>query len=280
LLSIGAVACGSGESGLECAPQKTPGLGLLIAFDNDGDMHCLDPDSGRSQEILDTRGEFDRGDFVEILDLGRVSSAVWHEPLEALFIGLGGNSPARGLMMRLYLEIGLATTIRNFESELYALPGMAAGTTNGWIYMPQADDSGVARYDPGTDTYEQLNTTAGSDSGNGITFALDGRLYQCGNNHLYEIDPANGNGSDLGALTYNGFPRFESSNPPIVAMTTRPADGVIFCFVKDGGGRGNISSETYLCVLDPITRVLTHRGKTQRPLEGLAFVPDGLVSIP
>ena len=272
-LCLVAVAGGCHGDGVIVA--QVGGTFILIAFDNAGDLFTLDETTAAESFRLDT---FATPPGMPAQDLNRVSASTYVPARGEVWLGLGGNSVCRGCIMLLNMVTGEATLLFDNSSTNSAIPGLALRPSDGAIFTTQADGSGFFSIDNVTGETTEINSSTASGTGNGLTFADPNEtLYLAeGSNpgRLCTVDPATGVDAFVTNIVYP--PGFGAADPGIVAMTTRPTDGVVFVLVKDGAGGGG-TKDTFLGTFNLATGEVTIIAMTTTKMEGLAFVPSNLV---
>jgi hypothetical protein len=112
------------------------------------------------------------------------------------------------------------------------------------------------------------------EGGKGSTFWTDGHLYVSGGAFqqvLTRFEIERSEATQVGPVTYVGFPPFAGFSVRILSMVTRATDGTVLAIVLDG-------DVTYLATVDPTNAVVTNLGETATRLSALAYVPTRLLS--
>jgi len=275
VLCVVAVAGGcSGDGIIVVVPPA--GNFILIAFDNAGDLFTLNETTAAESFRLNT---FYTPPGMPAMDLGRVSASIYVPARGEVWIGgggSGGTSSCSACIMLLNMVTGEATLLFDNSAINGAIPDLALRLSDGAIFTTEADGSGFRSIDNVTGEATSISSTTGSGRGNGLTFADPAEtlyLAEAGNGILCTVDPASGADAFIANLTYTGS---AGANPGIVAMTTRPTDGVVFVLVKDGAGGGG-TKDTFLGTLNLATGEVTIISMTTTKMEGLAFVPASIV---
>jgi len=257
------VACGDDSRVLGNGPVT------LIAFDREGDLHIVAVSTGAMTEILNTFYD----DGMADVNLGRVSGAIYNPVVNKIWMGLGGrDSPCESCILALDIATGEGVFVADGSiGGLDGFPGVAISSANR-MFVHEGDSSGL--YEVNTTTGEVLevnsNTGSGSGSGNGMTFSNSGVFYLASGEQIFTIDQTTFDSTLVADVSKSGFPTAEDGE--IIALSTRPSDGVIFGIWHDGAGGGG-GGDAYLITLAPTTGVMTYIGTMPGKPDGLAFVP-------
>ena len=248
---------------------------VLIAFDNAGDLFTLDETTAAESFRLNT---FYTPPGMPTQDLNRVSASTYVPARGEVWLGLGGNSACPACIMLLNMVTGEATLLFDNSGINSAIPGLALRPSDGAIFTTEADGGGFRGINNVTGEATNINSNTASGSGNGLTFADPSEtLYLAEGSspgRLCTINPATGVDAVVASIVYP--PGFAAADPGIVAMTTRPSDGVVFVLIKDGAGGGG-TKDTFLGTLNLATGEVTIISMTTSKMEGLAFVPKSMV---
>ena len=256
------------------ACERTPGPSTLVAANELGDIFIVDEDTGVATFLYDTQMSDGAGGTV---DLGVVSSMSYIPTTDKWWLGMGGNSPCRGCIMTFDPSTLVATMLYQ-RPDGDGISGLAVHPDTERIFSFPSDSS--------YDLYElnaitgEFTTIASTGflgwSGNGTTVSNDGELYVVGDGDLYQVDIDTGAETLIGAVTLTGFPTLQHGNPNVLALATRSTDGAVFGLLRDGNRRDSAGTYIFLLNLDTAEAVLV--GETTDLLEGLAFVPNSMIS--
>ncbi len=260
------VACGDDSRVFGTDPIDNGPI-TLIAFDREGDLHIVAVSTGAMTQILNTFYD----DGMANVDLGRVSGAIYNPVVNKIWMGLGGRtSPCESCILALDISTGEGVFVADGSLDgLDGFPGVAISSANR-IFVHEGDSSGLYEVNNTTGEVLEVNSNTGDSSGNGMTFSNDGVFYLASNEKIYTIDQTTFDSTLVAGVSKSGFPTDEHGE--IIALTTRPSDGVIFGIWHDGAGGGG-GGPAYLITLAPTTGVMTYIGTMPDKPDGLAFVP-------
>lgn len=247
-------------------PDATPvPTDLLIAFDREGELYVIDPNTGVDTLKLDTNmaGE----------DIGVVSSALYVNDAGRIWVGMGGlgNIPCSGCLMSLDHTTGAVTVLA--EPPVKGLTSLTRHPSGGFIYGANGSTSEFWGINPADATPQRLpDFSEGVARGGGMVFDRGGTLYAALDIALYSVDVATGVTTRVGQqITYSGFP-------------TPIADGAVNSMARMGDtiyglifDRQDPERSTYLVRMDLATATATHIARNSREMEGLAVVPANLL---
>lgn len=253
------------------AATPAPSSQILIAADREGEIYAVDPATGADTLLLDTFISVTRGGG----DVGVISAMIYDPVRDELLAGTGGEAVCEGCISIVETATGETDTLWDLSVDLHAVPDLAIRPADGVFLVHEADGSGLYGIDPMTGVVAEINPATPDQSGNGLTFAVDGTLYLASNEDLYTVDPVTGDATLVASCTYTGFPAFVGASQTIGSLTTRAEDGTVFGILKDGGGVGG-GGPTFLVTVNLATAEITHVGQNTQKLDGLAFVPSSL----
>ncbi len=268
LASIAALGCEFDSLGpLPLEPMT------LVAADRNGFLYTLDETTGvetvlrQAMTINPLSGS--------PTPVGVVTSLSWTPSPGALWLGTDFG----GICSRcLYAFRPGATTealVRPLVREVDGISDFAVHPITRRIYTFDRNGGGyLFRVDPEWAVYTEVMQRLDEGSfGKGTTFSSDGRLYVAGDQRLTRIRLNLREVIHVGSFSYTGFPPFATPEVSINSMTTRPADGVVFGILQDGGDIYHEVSATYLVTIDLETAEVTNLAANANLLSALTWVP-------
>jgi hypothetical protein len=245
----------------------------LVAADRDGFVYAVDPSTGI--EALMRRARTVHPFSGSPTPVGVVTSLVWIPTPGALWLGTDRG----GICSRCLYAFRPAATeevlVRPLVKEVDGVSDFAVHPVTRRIYTFDRNGGGyLFRVDPEWATYTEVMQNLDEGSyGKGTTFSNDGLLYVAGDERLTRIRLNRQEVTQVGDFSYTGFPAFATTEVSINSLTTRPADGVVFGILQDGGGLYHDVGATYLVTIDLETAEVTNLGANANLLSALAWVP-------
>jgi DNA-binding beta-propeller fold protein YncE len=246
-------------------PDATPvPADLLIAFDRQGELYILDPNTGVDTLKLDTNlgGQ----------NLGVVSSALYVSDAGRIWLGMGGagNPPCPACVLSLDHTTGAATMLA--ATDMKGVASMARSPAGGFIYAANGNSSELWGIDPANGAPRRIaDFSEGVARGGGMAFDRNGNLYAALDSALYTVNPSTAATAQVQQFTYTGFPA-GINDGAINSMAL--LGNVLYGLVFD---RTDSNRPTYLVRIDPATATVTHVNRNSSPMEGLAVVPANLL---
>lgn len=266
LLIAPLAACsGGGGSGPPKPPPDAAGPGeLLIAFDREGELYILDPNTGVDTLKLDTNFG---GEEIRV-----VSSALYVSEAGQLWLGIGGagNPPCPACVMSLDPATGNVTMLS--PSDMKGLASMARSPAGGFIYAANGNSNEFWGIDPTTGVPQRIASfSEGVARGGGMVFDRGGTLWAALDRTLYRVDPGTAATTRVQDFTYTGFPvNIGDGAINSMALLGDTIYGLMF-------DRNDPTRATYLVRIDTATATVTHVNRNSSPMEGLAVVPGNLL---
>ena len=256
------------------ACERIPGPNTLVAANELGDIFLVDEDTGVATFLYDTQMSDGAGGTV---DLGVVSSMSYIPTTDKWWLGMGGNSPCDGCIMTFDPSTLVATMLYQ-RPDGNGISGLAVHPDTDRIFSFPSDEFGdLYELNALTGEFTTVATTGYVGySGNGTTFSSSGNLYVVGDSELYLVDIVTGAETLIGAVALTGFPTLQYGSPDVLALATRSTDGAVFGLLRDGNRRNSAGTYIFLLNLDTAEAVLV--GETTDLLEGLAFIPNSMIS--
>ena len=208
--------------------------------------------------------------------IGPIASIVWLPTAGMWWIGSARAAACQNCLYQYLPEADSARLVRPKIEEVDSLADFAVHPTTGRLYTFKRGSGGyLFRVDLSDVLFHEVMRLDEGVGGKGSTFWTDGRLYVSGGQFqqvLTRVDIERATTSQVGPVTYVGFPPFSSASVRIPSMATR-WDGVIFGLVLD-------DDVTHLATVDPTNAVVANLGETAQQLSALAYIPTRLIPEP
>ena len=294
LLSLFLTACGGGGNGEEAVAvdkgtmplasatkQTSPVEFKLIAADHNGDIWELNQDDNSSSELLDVY--MDDG-FGNESDVGPVSSMVYDPATGKIYAGTDASAECNGCIYAIDPGTGQATLF--MDPGVNAIPAMTIDS-NGTVFASFEDsDYSLFKFDP-SNTGDPIfvgSLNAGM-YGVGLSFRADDTLLLGQGLGVGVLNQADAELTSVGPLSFNNILGFEEINPDfypnydnhIISQATRLEDNQTFSIVNDVNSYYG-QYFRYLVAVDAETVELTLVSEIDSTLDGLAFIPDDVIS--
>jgi hypothetical protein len=205
--------------------------------------------------------------------IGAIASIVWVPTAGMWWVGSARSSICENCLYEFLPQADSARLVRRLIEEVDSLADFAVHPTTGRLYTFKRGSGGyLFRVDLSDVLFREVMQVDEGVGGKGSTFWTDGRLYVSGGQFqqvLTRVDIERAATSQVGPVTYVGFPPFASAQVRILSMATR-SDGVIFGLVLD-------NDATYLATVDPTNAVVMNLGGTAQQMSALAYIPTRLI---
>jgi hypothetical protein len=202
--------------------------------------------------------------------IGPIVSMTWVPTADMWWVGSGRTADCQNCIYRYDPAADSARHVRLLIQEVDTLGDFATHPSNGRVYTFRRGTGGyLFRVEVTDGWFHEVMKFDEGEGGKGSTFWTDGHLYVSGGAFqqvLTRIEIERSKATQVGPVTYVGFPPFSSYSVRILSMATRATDGTVFGLVLD-------DDATYLATVDPTNAVVTNLGETATHLSALAYVP-------
>jgi hypothetical protein len=207
--------------------------------------------------------------------IGPIVSMTWVPTADMWWIGSGRTAACQSCIYRFDPAADSARLVRQLIQEVDTLGDFATHPSNGRVYTFRRGTGGyLFRVEIADGWFHEVMRFDEGEGGKGSTFWTDGHLYVSGGAFqqvLTRFEIERSEATQVGPVTYVGFPPFAGFSVRILSMVTRATDGTVLAIVLDG-------DVTYLATVDPTNAVVTNLGETATRLSALAYVPTRLLS--
>ncbi len=285
LLSLFLTACGGGGSGspdsVNKAEEAAPVAYKLIAADLNGDIWQLDENDGSSSELLDVY--MDDGEGTRH-DVGPVSAMVYDPATEKIYAGTDAGAECKGCIYAIDPSSGKATLF--IVPGVNSIPDMAIRSDGKILASFEDFDNFLYEFDPSTaDEPKYIGRLNAGTYGLGLSFSADDTLLLGQGLGLGIVNQDNGALASKGPLSFRNVPAFEKINRDfypnydnhIISEAIRLEDDQTFSIVNDVNSYYG-QYFRYLVTVDPETVELTLVSEIDPTFDGIAFLPDNVIS--
>jgi hypothetical protein len=206
--------------------------------------------------------------------IGPIVSMTLVPTADMWWVGSGRTAACQNCIYRYDPAADSARLVRQLIQEVDTLADFATHPSTGRVYTFRRGTGGyLFRVEVTDGFFREVMRFDEGEGGKGSTFWTDGHLYVSGGAFqqvLTRVEIERSEATQVGPVTYVGFPPFASYSVRILSMATRTTDGTVFGLVLDGDA-------TYLGTVEPTNAVVVNLGETTTQLSALAYVPTRLL---